>query len=87
MNVRDLRVGSLYQVVSGRNSMVSWFRLDSNRSIARPRVGEHMLYLGRGSSMVGNRGPTPSPDSWCFLRADGIAEVFNSSFAQHLEAL
>lgn len=86
-DVRDLQIGALYHVVSGRNSMVPWYSLDSNRSIARPHVGELMLYLGRGSIMVGDRSPTASPDSWCLLRADGIAEVFNLSFAQHLEAL
>lgn len=65
---------------------VPWFDIrDDTLSVGRPRVGEVLVYLGRGSEIVKGRGTNASPDSWCFLRGAMIVEVYNSSFVHGLD--
>ena len=84
---RDLKKDVVY--VLARDDMqawVSWFDIyDAHRTIDRPKLGEALVYLGRGSEIVRGRGKQARPDSWCFLRGCVIAEVYNDSLLQCID--
>jgi len=87
-DLRDLRAGSLYRQARDEiSAWVAWFKPGASYSEGRPGLGEVLLYLGRGSAVVKDRGSGGDPDSWCFLREMGVVEVFNSSFAATLEEI
>ena len=83
----NLKKGTVY--VLARNDMqawVSWFDIcDPHRTIARPKLGDVLVYLGRGSEIVKGRVKQARPDSWCFLRGCMIAEVYNDSLLQCID--
>jgi hypothetical protein len=84
---RSLKKNSVYVLArDDTQAWVSWFDIcNPHRAIDRPRLGDVLVYLGRGSEIVKGRGKNAKPDSWCFLRGAMIAEVYNDSLLQCIE--